>query len=564
VGASKDFAGWLRDRDRKYLALEMETAGVMNVVYQHAGDERLLAVRAISDLSDDRKSMLDDVGGGALRTLAMRSAIRLLNVLMRAGEFDRAAGMPAPPLSPVSPATPAPALAPASAPAPDAAALLTALAEHDPLVSLDAAAQLAKVEVDIDRLLAAVALRAIPTLAARRVVAAHASRAWPVMLSELESGDWGRGMKAAALCVPEFRPYLEELIAQKVDKQAGSMDDVRVWIKALGRMVATDHAFLLGDLAEKIQRDDYGFEKWEPYLIEALGQIFARCVTGPDDGFDPLQRAATIASQYEKAIRISVRVTGDQDRHYSDRFRFFGACNAVHASVALDRWLDADLELLRADAAIILGHTRLSRAVSKLIDVYARRDESDAAWALAMIGGDRALGALQARGSRRSRAMLALRADELSESWIAAELRSGTNDNRWALLRAVGLLRLSACRDSIENGLEDKIPAVRGCAALALARLEGATALRRLERIHAEATGHLDRLSYALAVLHVAPDRFASFEASLRRDLADQSFILEKPLQDDVLGVLSGVPGAERLVAVWTPLYREGGVTWHC
>jgi len=90
VGASKDFADWLRSRDRKYLALEMETAGVMNVVYQHAGDERLLAIRAISDLSDDRKSLLDGVGGGALRALAMRNAVRLLNVLMRAGEFDRA------------------------------------------------------------------------------------------------------------------------------------------------------------------------------------------------------------------------------------------------------------------------------------------------------------------------------------------------------------------------------------------------------------------------------------------------------------------------------------------
>jgi nucleoside phosphorylase len=89
VGASKEFAEWLKTNiDRKYKALEMETAGVMNAVYQGAGDERVLVVRAISDVSDRRKEKLDQLGKGALRATAMRNAIRLVQCLFRIGAFE--------------------------------------------------------------------------------------------------------------------------------------------------------------------------------------------------------------------------------------------------------------------------------------------------------------------------------------------------------------------------------------------------------------------------------------------------------------------------------------------
>jgi nucleoside phosphorylase len=90
VVASTVFANWLCDQDRKYRAVEMEAAGVMNAVYQGAGDERVLVIRAISDLSDARKEEFDRTKSGLFRRLAMRNALRLLRALMESGEFERA------------------------------------------------------------------------------------------------------------------------------------------------------------------------------------------------------------------------------------------------------------------------------------------------------------------------------------------------------------------------------------------------------------------------------------------------------------------------------------------
>lgn len=102
VGSAKSFAEWLRTRDRKYLALEMEAAGVMAALYERAGDSMGLVLRGISDYTDERKAQLDALGGGALRRLAVRNAISLLVTLMRAGALPRAGA--------ASPAAAAPAV----------------------------------------------------------------------------------------------------------------------------------------------------------------------------------------------------------------------------------------------------------------------------------------------------------------------------------------------------------------------------------------------------------------------------------------------------------------------
>ncbi len=78
VGAAPAFKDWLKTRDRKYLALEMEAAGLMAAVYDQADPERILVLRAISDDGDERKEDLDKMGEGAFRRYAMHNAIRLL------------------------------------------------------------------------------------------------------------------------------------------------------------------------------------------------------------------------------------------------------------------------------------------------------------------------------------------------------------------------------------------------------------------------------------------------------------------------------------------------------
>lgn len=78
VGASQAFSNWLKTRDRKYLALDMEAAGLMAAVYEQADPKRTLVLRAISDYGDERKKDLDKVGNGVFRRYAMRNAIQLL------------------------------------------------------------------------------------------------------------------------------------------------------------------------------------------------------------------------------------------------------------------------------------------------------------------------------------------------------------------------------------------------------------------------------------------------------------------------------------------------------
>lgn len=80
VGATDLFVKWLKNRDRKYLALEMEAAGVMGAAYTRSIDT--LIIRGISDFSDHRKAEFDSTGSGVLRRYAMNNAIALLWTLM--------------------------------------------------------------------------------------------------------------------------------------------------------------------------------------------------------------------------------------------------------------------------------------------------------------------------------------------------------------------------------------------------------------------------------------------------------------------------------------------------
>ncbi|MGB0561969.1 MAG: AAA family ATPase [Spirulinaceae cyanobacterium] len=81
VGAVNKFVQWLRaKRDRKFIALEMESAGVLNAAHKRAVSS--LIIRGISDYSDDRKAKIDGIGEGALRRYAMNNALELLWVLM--------------------------------------------------------------------------------------------------------------------------------------------------------------------------------------------------------------------------------------------------------------------------------------------------------------------------------------------------------------------------------------------------------------------------------------------------------------------------------------------------
>ncbi len=96
VSASHAFRDWLKMRDRKYLALEMEAAGFLAAAYEQGQMLQTLILRAISDFGDERKSELDKIKtqdtieDGALRRYGLFNAIQLLWSFLDAGLLPHA------------------------------------------------------------------------------------------------------------------------------------------------------------------------------------------------------------------------------------------------------------------------------------------------------------------------------------------------------------------------------------------------------------------------------------------------------------------------------------------
>jgi nucleoside phosphorylase len=85
VGSSDAFKTWLAGRDRSFLAMDMETAGVMLGAASFGGNTRVLALRTISDFADGRKKEVDRIGDGAIRRYALHNAFDLLRHMVAAG-----------------------------------------------------------------------------------------------------------------------------------------------------------------------------------------------------------------------------------------------------------------------------------------------------------------------------------------------------------------------------------------------------------------------------------------------------------------------------------------------
>jgi nucleoside phosphorylase len=85
VVTSRSFVQWIKDGDRACVAVEMEAVGMMLAAYLDPRRTSTLVLRGISDLADDRKGALDEIGGGALRALAMSNATSFLWALLESG-----------------------------------------------------------------------------------------------------------------------------------------------------------------------------------------------------------------------------------------------------------------------------------------------------------------------------------------------------------------------------------------------------------------------------------------------------------------------------------------------
>ena len=83
VVASTSYKIELRGIDRKFLAVEMEAAGVARACQDRKKPVPFLMIRGISDFSDERKKILDKVQKGIFREYAMYSAIKFFLSLVK-------------------------------------------------------------------------------------------------------------------------------------------------------------------------------------------------------------------------------------------------------------------------------------------------------------------------------------------------------------------------------------------------------------------------------------------------------------------------------------------------
>jgi nucleoside phosphorylase/FixJ family two-component response regulator/two-component sensor histidine kinase len=89
VSAAASFRAWLQKSNSNTKAIEMEAAGVAAAAAERTKRARFISVRGVSDLADERKTDLDKLYSGALRTLAMSNALALLRMLANVGAFSR-------------------------------------------------------------------------------------------------------------------------------------------------------------------------------------------------------------------------------------------------------------------------------------------------------------------------------------------------------------------------------------------------------------------------------------------------------------------------------------------
>jgi nucleoside phosphorylase len=93
VGAAKAFTDQLLEIDRKFLALDMEAAGVVKAASDRLNPVRVLVVRGISDFADDRKKELDRQGQGVWRRLSVRNATSFFMSLLTWDDFRSCIGL---------------------------------------------------------------------------------------------------------------------------------------------------------------------------------------------------------------------------------------------------------------------------------------------------------------------------------------------------------------------------------------------------------------------------------------------------------------------------------------
>lgn len=383
---------------------------------------------------------------------------------------------------------------------------------------------------------------------------------------EMAASNWHLASEIPEILSPAHAPFCEARLAALV--HAPNMDVQRVAIEALGYLGSADRAPTIFDLLEKASADGYRYEKIYRYGMEALARIVVSAPMEPAYGgsarlaFEELEAALKLPLPEGRSTVAAAglqKVLGGSKPHHGDRF--------------IKVWLASPVQEIRQLGAYALGGIGAGWAVPSLSKKAADPAEAPqvkqaAALALGAIGGQDAYLALDA---------LELDEDLGDRLWSAysMNLEDVPEDSRFRTLvralidhapsevclvyRAIGRRGDRDLIDLVRRGLSAEDGSIRGDAALALARLDGADAATALHRSFAAAGSTREKLLASLALLAIGEELPGDPELmELRRLLADESFLYWSVTQNDIIETLrdSPHPASLEIAEAWKPLYE--------
>jgi HEAT repeat protein len=245
-----------------------------------------------------------------------------------------------------------------------------------------------------------------------------------------------------------------------------------------------------------------------------------------------------------------------------------------HADHLLTHWLTSDVESRRSLGAHALGGAGLRRAVPVLLARSADAAETakvrrTAMFAVGVIGGPQALPGLVRLDPGAELAVvrddaLAMCVGDARDEQVfrttARHVIEGASTEKCWVYHAIGRRGDKELLPEVLEALHDSSTAVRGDAALALARLSGRDALETILQARNEAATTRERILASLGALHTDATSLADDPEleELREGLASEAYLYRSRTQHDVLAILraSTHRAAAPIADAWEPVFK--------
>lgn len=442
-----------------------------------------------------------------------------------------------------------------------------AVLDRDPMVSLPAALAFGNAGTDAIRDLAGRLSGYRPVQVAARIAFAQQPEvAAPIMAQRvlLADRDWHRAVKIPPCFGAAHAPYCTDELTQALD--TSEPDPVRLSILSLGYLAASSWAFKLDDLFEHSRKySRFYHEKYQPYLVLATAQLLAEA----DQPFWMDYHSASL----ERMVKSISENNEWQGVLWAQLLDAIVSVRPWHADLMTREWAATGCRELRHLTVHALGQMRLTRGRSVLVRALEDSSEDpeirrDAALGLANIGGEDVpellLQVATTSDNRRvvdsAKIGLAFTLFEAPEELIdrALSVLESIPERGW-VHRSLGLRADSGRRAVVAAGLAADTPAERGQAAIALARMEGASVAQTLRRAHDEAGSVQERICTSLALLLAGDGEHDPHLAKLRADLAVDSYMYKRPIREDIVGVLGNAEnfGGPAVAKAWQQVYEQ-------